>query len=71
MLQVLFEHQHEVCEKDDLIQAVWPEDKIFEQGVRDDSLAQLIRRLRLKIEADPSSPKILLTVPGRGYKFIP
>ena len=64
-------HPSIVCEKDDLIRAVWPEDRIFEQGIRDDSLAQLVRRLRTKIEADPSQPQYIHTVPGRGYRFIP
>ena len=53
------------------MRAVWPEDFIFEQGVRDDSLAQLVRRLRIKIEPDPSQPKYIQTVPGRGYIFKP
>jgi hypothetical protein len=58
-----------LCEKDDIIRAVWPEDKVFEKGVRDDSLAQLIRRLREKIEPDPAKPKHIHTLPGRGYRF--
>jgi len=62
-------HAGAVCEKDDLIRAVWPEDKIFERGVRDDSLAQLVRRLREKIEPDPANPSYIHTVPGRGYRF--
>ena len=41
-------HPGQVCEKDDLIRAIWPEDRIFERGVRDDSLAQLVRRLARK-----------------------
>jgi energy-coupling factor transporter ATP-binding protein EcfA2 len=64
-------HESQVCEKDDLIRAVWPEDRIFERGVRDDSLAQLVRRLREKIEQQPSSPQHIHTVSGRGYRFIP
>lgn len=64
-------HPGVVCEKDDLIRAVWPEDRIFERGVRDDSLAQLVRRLREKVEADPSNPLHIHTIPGRGYRFIP
>ena len=64
-------HPGEVCEKDALIQSVWPEDRIFERGIRDDSLAQLVRRLREKVEADPSNPVHIHTVPGRGYRFIP
>ncbi len=62
-------HPGQVCEKDDLIRAVWPEDRIFERGIRDDSLAQLVRRLREKIEPDPSNPHHIQTVAGRGYRF--
>ncbi len=64
-------HPNTVCDKDELITAVWPEDEIFEQGVRDSSLAQLIRRLRIKIEPDAADPQYIQTVPGRGYIFKP
>jgi hypothetical protein len=69
LLQYLKLHPGQVCEKDDLIRAVWPEDKLFERGVRDDSLAQLVRRLRKKIETDASLPQSITTIPGRGYRF--
>ena len=69
LLDYFIANTDQVCEKDDLIRAVWLEDKVFERGVRDDSLAQLVRRLREKIEPDPSNPKHIHTVPGRGYKF--
>jgi DNA-binding response OmpR family regulator len=46
-----------------LIEHVWgygsPGDRVL--------LKQLVRRLRLKIEADPSRPARLLAVPGVGY----
>ncbi len=72
LLLVYFQnHPGVVCEKDDLIRAVWPEDRVFDQGVRDDSLAQLVRRLREKIEPDASHPVQVLSIPGRGYKFTP
>jgi DNA-binding winged helix-turn-helix (wHTH) protein len=70
LLAYLLEHEDEICEKDELIRAVWPEDKVYEQGIRDDSLAQLVRRLRTKIEPDPSNPTYLQTAPGRGYRLI-
>jgi hypothetical protein len=69
LLAYLQAHPGEVCAKDDLIRAVWPEDRVMD-GLRDDSLAQLIRRLRQKIELDASHPQRLLTVPGRGYRFV-
>lgn len=69
LLEYLRAHPDAVCAKDDLIQAVWPEDRVFERGVRDDSLAQLVRRLREKVEPDPARPRHIHTVPGRGYRF--
>jgi DNA-binding response OmpR family regulator len=71
LLIYFIQHPSAICTKDELIQAVWPEDKIFDVGVRDDSLAQLIRRVRIKIEADPSKPVFVLTIPGRGYRLNP
>jgi hypothetical protein len=71
LLEYLQAHPDEVCGKDALVQAVWPEDVIYERGIRDDSLAQLVRRLRVKIEPDPSDPLYIQTVPGRGYRYIP
>ena len=44
--------------------AVWPEDRIYGQGIRDDSLAQLVRRLREKIEPNPSAPNSSKPFPG-------
>jgi energy-coupling factor transporter ATP-binding protein EcfA2 len=71
LLEYLQSHPEDVCSKDDLVRAVWPEDQIYEQGIRDDSLAQLVRRLRVKIEPDPSNPTYIHTVPGRGYQYTP
>jgi hypothetical protein len=70
LLRYLQSRAGEVCEKDDIIRAVWPEDKVIGRGIRDDSLAQLVRRLREKIEPDPAAPQHVLTVPGRGYRFV-
>ena len=70
LLDYLIANPDRVCDKDEVIRAVWPEDKIIEKGIRDDSIAQLIRRLREKIEPDPAAPKYILTVPGRGYRFV-
>jgi energy-coupling factor transporter ATP-binding protein EcfA2 len=69
LLKYLIAHPGQVCEKDDLVRAVWPEDVIYEQGVRDESLAQLVRRLRVKIELNPNDPVYIQTIPGRGYLF--
>jgi hypothetical protein len=69
LLDHLRAHPGELCTKETLIQAVWPEDRIFTDGIRDDSLAQLVRRLRKKIEPDPNHPRRIQSVPGRGYWY--
>lgn len=69
LLEALRSRAGQVCEKDDLVRAIWPEDVIFAQGIRDESLAQLVRRLRVKIEPDPAEPTYIHTVAGRGYIF--
>ncbi|MGD8751382.1 MAG: helix-turn-helix domain-containing protein, partial [Anaerolineales bacterium] len=71
LLNYLRAHPEQVCDKHELVQAVWPEDQIYERGIRDDSLAQLVRRLRVKIEPNPSNPRYIHTVTGRGYRFTP
>jgi energy-coupling factor transporter ATP-binding protein EcfA2 len=63
LLRYLESHPGQICAKDDLIRAVWPEEKQI-NGLRDDSLAQLIRRLRGKIGAER-----IETAPGRGYRY--
>lgn len=69
LLNFLQAHAGQVCEKQAIIEAVWHEDKIYTEGIRDDSLSQLVRRLRTKIEPDPSNPIYLHTIAGRGYRW--
>ncbi|MBE7474595.1 MAG: hypothetical protein DPW09_35285 [Anaerolineae bacterium] len=69
LLAFMLDRPGEVCSKDTLIQAVWPGEQIIE-GVRDDRLAQLIKRLREKIEPDAGHPVYIQTVHGRGYRFV-
>jgi energy-coupling factor transporter ATP-binding protein EcfA2 len=66
LFEHLQEHAGQLCEKDDLIRAVWPEDAIYERGVRDSSLAQLVSRLRRKIHAAYPGSRIE-NLPGQGY----
>jgi len=71
LLKYLQAHPGQVCEKDELMRAVWPEVKVYDDGLQDDSLAQLVRRLRRKIEPEPSNPSHIFNVPGRGYRYAP
>jgi DNA-binding winged helix-turn-helix (wHTH) protein len=60
-------HERQICTKDILIAHVWPDEM---DGMRDDSLAQLVRRLRDKIEFETATHTYLQTVHGRGYHFV-
>jgi len=67
LLAYFVRHLAEICHKDDLMQAVWPD----EQGIgSDERLAQLVKRLREKIEPNPRTPTYIQTVRGRGYRFV-
>lgn len=69
LLSYFLEHPGEICLKDSLMRTVWPEEELV-KGVRDDRLAQLIKRLRDKIEPDPGHPVYIQTLHGRGYRFV-
>jgi pSer/pThr/pTyr-binding forkhead associated (FHA) protein len=67
LLAYLYQHSGEVCSKDDISNAVWPE---YQDGVYDYQVENLIRRLRSKLEPDPADPQMLLTLRGLGYKLV-
>jgi DNA-binding response OmpR family regulator len=67
LLSYLYERRGQVCSKDDIGNAVWPE---YLDGVYDYQIENLVRRLRSRIEPDPANPQLLLTERGRGYKLV-
>lgn len=67
LLVYLYERRGEVCPKDGIGTAVWPE---YQEGVFDYQIENLVRRLRTKLETDPANPQLLLTMRGRGYKLL-
>jgi DNA-binding response OmpR family regulator len=67
MLYLLASHPQQVFTRDQLLDRVWGEVEYIDPS----TVTVHVRRLREKIEADPSSPTKLLTVWGVGYKFVP
>jgi DNA-binding response OmpR family regulator len=65
MLWLLARHPRLVFTRDQLLDRVWGLSDYIDPG----TVTVHIRRLREKIEADPSHPEHLLTVWGVGYKF--
>lgn len=68
LLSYLLANENRVCEKEEIINAVW-KDTATKEGVTDQALDQIIYRVRRKIENDPNNPSYVLTVKGRGYKL--
>jgi DNA-binding response OmpR family regulator len=65
LLIYLASHPNQIFSKSKICEAVWGEDYI---GL-DNTIMVHIRRLREKIEEDPSKPKWIVTVKGLGYKL--
>jgi len=64
-LLALVEHSGEVLDKDELMQRVWP-DAIVEEG----NLTTNISHLRKALDEKPHQHQYIVTVPGRGYRFV-
>ena len=67
ILSLLYERNGEACSKDEIAARGWPERTGGD--VADQDIEQYIRRLRLRIESDPSKPLHILTLRGYGYRF--
>lgn len=67
MLYLLARHPKQVFTRDQLLERVWGGAEYIDPG----TVTVHVRRLREKLEVDPSKPKHLLTVWGVGYKFEP
>jgi two-component system response regulator RegX3 len=65
LLKLLVENSGRVLTRDVLIDRVWGTDYIGDTKTLDVH----IKRLRARVEADPSSPKMITTVRGVGYRF--
>lgn len=66
LLTFLARHPGQAFSRGQLIENVWGADGEFYD---DKTVSVHVRRLREKIEADPSDPQLVLTVPGVGYRL--
>ncbi|RPJ19219.1 MAG: DNA-binding response regulator, partial [Chloroflexi bacterium] len=67
MLYLLAQHPKQVFTREQLLERIWGGAQYIDPG----TVTVHVRRLREKIELDPSHPARLLTVWGVGYKFEP
>lgn len=66
ILEFFFSKPNQTISREELLNRVWGESYYGDDKVVDVN----IRRLRLKIEKDPSCPDCLTTVWGKGYKWV-
>jgi DNA-binding response OmpR family regulator len=67
MLYLLVRNPRQVFSRNQLLERVWGVSEYIDPG----TVTVHIRRVREKIESDPSNPQHILTVWGVGYKFEP
>jgi DNA-binding response OmpR family regulator len=66
LLVFLSRHQGQVLTRAQILDAVWG----YDADVENERTVNVhIRRLREKVEIDPSAPSLILTVPGIGYRL--
>ena len=67
LLELLYDRDGRVCSRDEIVEAVWPE--AAEEGVSDQAIDALVRRLRERIgEMDPGH-QYIVTVRGHGFRL--
>ena len=64
LLEYLMLNSGHILTTDDLISDVWGA-----SGGNSEMLRQLVRRLRAKVETDPTKPYYIQNLPGLGYAF--
>jgi DNA-binding response OmpR family regulator len=67
LLELLYDRAGRVCSRDEIVGAVWPE--AAEEGVSDQAIDALVRRLRERVgEVDPDR-QYIVTVRGHGFRL--
>ena len=66
IMEYLFSNYGQPIDRSKILNKVWGDEYFGEEKIVDVN----IRRLRMKIEEEPSEPKHIITVWGRGYKWI-
>ncbi|MEM7116007.1 MAG: response regulator transcription factor [Chloroflexota bacterium] len=68
LLTYLARHPKQALSRSQILQEVWG----YDAAVADERTVNVhIRRLREKVELNPSKPELILTVPSIGYRLVP
>jgi DNA-binding response OmpR family regulator len=67
LLQLLFANKGQTVPRERLLELIWPDGTEY---VDENALSVAVRRLRAKLEDEPSNPQFIKTVHGLGYKWV-
>ena len=67
ILEFLYRNRGRAVCREEIAGAGWPERA--DGDVSDEEIDQYIRRLRTRVEVDPSAPKLIVTLRGYGYRM--
>jgi len=69
LLLFLYKNAGNVCSRDEIIEAVWPESKDH-SAISDATIDQLIHRLRLRVEPELAQPSRIISKKAFGYMLV-
>ena len=67
ILEILYRNRGRAVSRGEIASAGWPERA--DGDVTDEEIDQYIRRLRTRIEINPSAPRLIVTLRGYGYRI--
>jgi len=69
LILFLYKNAGNVCSRDEIIEAVWPESK-DSSAISDATIDQLVHRLREKVEPEPAKPSRIISKKAFGYTLV-
>jgi DNA-binding response OmpR family regulator len=66
LLQILFTNRGQTIPRERMLELIWQDGTEY---VDENALSVAVRRLRTKLENDPSNPQFIKTIHGIGYKW--
>lgn len=67
LLELLYDRAGRVCSRDEIVEAVWAE--AAEEGVSDQAIDALVRRLRERVSEIDADHQYIVTVRGHGFRL--
>jgi len=67
LLQLLYTNKGQILTREQLLERIWPGGTEY---IDENALSVAVRRLRYKLEDEPSTPRFIKTVHGIGYRWL-